>query len=289
MSAFDIKVPHSLKQRQLWFCGVIGQPIGVDNRISAKAPSGQSIELEAAEYILPSPSLAPFKRIEIYNQQYWWRLLKTLQDAFITLTHYFGINEFNRQIAVPFLVKHPPNTWLLNNIGERLPQWIKERYPGKDRLLICQMAEVDLAFILGFTASAMPPLSSEDMADGEAILSTKLQLQPHIYLFESKGDIFKLREAHHHLKTDNKPKKGRVKYDERRTFYYILYRNQQSDISWKEISKAEYSVLSHFKKGASVEDICEWLEGQNEALCEAAMTHFQSWFQEWTSRGWLCK
>ena len=71
----DIEAPASLKNLQAWFGGVISQPIDVDSKISPVAPSGELIEEEAKHYIIPSKTLTPKDRIEIYNRQYWWRLL----------------------------------------------------------------------------------------------------------------------------------------------------------------------------------------------------------------------
>lgn len=288
--AYDEKVPHALKREQQWFGSIIGRPIDEDSRMNPISPSGVSMEEEASEHIAPSPTLRPAQRIQIYNQQYWWRLLNTLHESFPFTMRLFGYFDFNRIIGIPYLAKYPPRHWSLALLGDRLSKWCLEEYQAADSKLVSQAAELDWAFSESFTARELSPLTAEMLSkpeDLEEIFEKTVFIQPHIHLFEYDYDLFRYRIEF--LKQDPEywMHNEFPVLDRSRPFYYALFRTMTNDISWKEISLGEYLILSRFQKGASINSICEWLEDQEPAVYEAAAESLQLWFHEWAQRGWL--
>lgn len=287
---YDEKVPLQLKREQQWFGAIIGRPIDEDSRMNPVSPTGQLMEEEAALHIAPSPTLRPAQRIQIYNQQYWWRLLNTLHESFPLVTRLFGYFDFNRTIGIPYLTKYPPRHWSLALLGDRLSQWCLEDYHAPDKKLVVQAIELDWAFSHSFIVGAVVPLNSEQMAaqDGsEAVFDKVLYLQPYVHLFEYSYDLFKYRLDFLLQDPDYWLNHEFPILECSRPYYYLLHRNPKNEISWKEISKGEYLILSLFQKGTSIEKVCEWLEGQDPELCQTAMEKLQLWFHEWTQRGWL--
>jgi hypothetical protein len=134
---FDSKVPTLLKETQEWFGSIISRAIDGNSQMNPISPTGRPMREEAWDHIRPSPTLQPAQRIQIYNQQYWWRLVNTLQESFPLVTRLFGFHAFNFTIAMPFLLKYPPNDWTLNSLGDRLPRWIEEEYKADDRQRCC--------------------------------------------------------------------------------------------------------------------------------------------------------
>ena len=151
-------LPCSLKITQEWFAHVITTPLYEHDAIQPYTTEGLLVSEEAARYIVPSPTLRPHQRIQIYNQQYWWRLLNTLHINFPLVTRLFGRNAFNEQIAIPYLLRCPPNHWSLSLIGERLPAWISECYEEPDQTLVRHAAELDWAFTASYIAPQLPRL-----------------------------------------------------------------------------------------------------------------------------------
>lgn len=285
---FDAKVPASLKKEQLWFAGIIGRPIDQENRMMPLSPQGVSMEMDAQEHISPSPTLQPAQRIQIYNQQYWWRLFKTLQESFPILTRLFGEFRFNYKLATPYLVKYPPSHWSLNLLGENLTKWLKESYREKDKALVVDAAHVDWAFSQSFLSEQLQPLTAEHLTgDGEEILGQKLYTQPHLHLFCMPHHLFNFRSelVKHPVEYWRQNDYPILQND--KIYFFALYRNLRNEISWKELSEGEYRLLLLFQRGISVEGACDWLEKQQAKLFEAAMQNLQNWFQEWTQRGWL--
>lgn len=285
---YDDQVPALLKREQQWFGSIISRPIDEDSRMNPVSPSGNPMEVEAAEHIAPSPTLRSAQRIQIYNQQYWWRLLNTLHDIFPLMTRLFGYHDFNRTIAIPYIAKYPPRHWSLTLIGDRMEKWIDEDYHAVDKELVKNAAAIDWAFTDSFLASEMVSISTQHLSDVNGDIADKtLFLQPYIHLFEFDCDFFRyrvefLKHAPEYWLDNEFPK-----LDRDQPHYFVLFRNFKNDITWKEVTLAEYRLLKLFQLGTSIDQACQWLELQDDEICDAAMQNLQLWFQEWTGRRWL--
>lgn len=282
--SFDIKVPQRLKETQEWFGSIVSRPVDADSKMQPISPSGNLMEEEAPLYIAPSPTLRSAQRIQIYNQQYWWRLLDSLHETYPLLLRLFGYHDFNKTLAVPYLMKYPPNHWSLAQVGARFPQWIEEQYSGQDKKLVLNAAKIDCAFNLCFLASDIEPIKQLDTSSA---LSQKLYLQPHIHLFEMDAHLFQFRIEFLKQDPDYWVEHDFPNLLREKTYFFIIYRNRKNDLGWNEISEGEYALLKQFQAGISIENACQWLEFQSGSIYDMAVKNLHIWFQEWTARGWL--
>lgn len=288
---FDSSVPDPLKRTQQWFASIITRPIDEESRMIPISPSGIPMAQEAWNYISPSPTLQPAQRIEIYNQQYWWRLLSNMHETYPLLTRLFGYFDFNQSISFPYLVKYPPNHWSLNLLGDRLFKWVEEEYFEKDKQLVLDAVRIDWAFNHSFVVPSKPALDLSILStpeDMSSLLDQPVSLQPHVQLFELPYDLFRFRieflkqNPDYWLDNDFPPLPCR---DE--MYYFVLFRDRANNIDVVQIEKSEYQVLKRFQAITSVEAVCEWLEEQDEAFGAEAATNLPLWFQHWTMRQWL--
>lgn len=288
---YDAKTPTTLKNRQQWFASIITEPLIEGSSINPVTPEGRTIAEEANQWIAPSPTLEPWQRMEIYNQQYWWRLLKILQNIYPTLTRLFGYEDFNKTIAVPYLVKYPSKHWSIDHIGNCLTNWIEEDYKDEDQGLIYDVALVDHTIDRTFVIPNRKAIDMTQLPQGTNIsdlLSRKIYLQPWVTLFELKYDLFRFREhmlkeeVEHWMENDFPSL-----MQEREKYYFVVWRDAEKNVVWDELSEAEYLVLNRFQEGNTIERACEWLEKQGKGLCDQAAAHIHFWFQEWTLKHWL--
>jgi len=273
---FGIKAPKALKELQEWFGAVITQPIDQDSRINPIAPSGNSIEEEAKRYISPSITLTSKERIELYNQQYWWRLLNIMQQNFPLLTRLFGCQDFNHTIAMPYLERYPSSHWSLNTLGDTLPKWISENYHEEDKSLVLESALIDASFNAGFCAKEL-----KQIVEGARVL-----LQPHVTLLELSYDIIPFRTK----VLDKDPEyfaDHNFPHLKKQKTFGAIYRGKDLQISWKELSQAEYFALTQFSQEKSVEEFCDWLSTQDRDFVRESEKNLILWFQEWTALGFL--
>ena len=291
MSEFDTNCPDLLKNTQLWFGGVIERPIDPQSRINPIAPSGRPIQEEAPTYICASPTLEPYQRIQIYNQQYWWRLLSILHETFPLVTRLFGYFDFNQTIGFPFLEVYRPHHWSLSFLGAELPYWITKHYTAEDKPLIYHSAQLDEAFNDLFFVKRMPPMDLKAYQKAHAsggLLNLKLYLQRTVRLFEFPYNLPRFREEF------IEPEDGDYWMDRPfpeleggKRFAYILYRDKENGICWHEIERGQYELLTQLEKGSSLNRLVTWLEQQDAPWAEEAVNNLSNWIQQWVLEGWL--
>lgn len=281
---YDAKVPTALRETQEWFGRVISRRIDDQSRINPIAPSGNLIKEEAPFYIAPSPTLTPARRIELYNQQYWWRLLNTLQESFPLTVRLFGYSAFNESIAKPYLEVYPPNTWSLTPLGDRLADWVEKYYDEKDKALVLNCVKLDYKYIEAFVDAEYPTLSAENE---EALLEKTLTLQPYVKLFTFPYDLFSFRREMLMQPVEYWVDNPFPVLSKKKKFHFVLSRSRSLDIGWAEISLPEYLLLEQLKRPQTIMELCNWLEKQKREIVNLASKNLQTWFQSWTARRWL--
>lgn len=292
MLGFDSSVPTHLKQKQQWFAGIIEQPIDDNSLIQPLAPSGRLIKEEACDYIASSLRLKAAERIQIYNQQFWWRLLHTLHEEFPLLTRLFGYKDFNKKIGFPYIQKYLPNHWSLSFLGNRLFRFAEEEYKEHDKKLILEAIRLDWANNYSFIAAHHLALGYEegvDLTNIENLISKIVYLQPHIFLFETEFHIFEWREkclefdADYWQDNDFPKPKPQIN----KPYFFIFYRNTHNFLVHDEIDAIEYRLLHHFLSGNTIENVIEWIEQQNDSIQKTASENLQEWLQKWILNQWL--
>lgn len=278
--------PIDLRELQEWFAQVITQPIDSMNCIANRAPSGGAIAEEALHYIKPSTTLESFQRIEIYNQQYWWRLLNTLHELFPTLVRLFGYGDFNRQIGFPYLCRFPPKSWSLSYLGCHLPYWVHRYYRGEDKRLCYYASQMDWAYQASFLAPELPCLTLGN-GDASHLLAVPLQLQPHLFLFSYRHALFELRDRLLEEEADHWNREGLPKLMEEPRLYYILWRDHDKNVGWHRISYGEWQLLRQFRKTSSLERLIDWIEGQESSFYGQVAEQLRHWTHRWICNGWL--
>lgn len=281
--------PRRLKSTQEWFASIITHRLGENDTIQPYTSNGLFVAEETARYMSPSPTLQPHQRMQIYNQQYWWRLLNTLHMNFPLVTRLFGCHAFNEKIGIPYLLKYPPNHWSLNVLGERLPKWVSEFYQYQDKSLVQNASNLDWAFTASYIAPQhpIPDLNKLIQENPENLLSQVFYLQPHINLFTWEYDLLTFRGNFLKQDADYWVEHRFPNLPKGKTYFFALYRNLHHHLAWREIGKEEFTLLQRFKTGSSFADACEYIESKESAIYEYVAEHLQKWLQEWIQSGWL--
>lgn len=284
-----IEPSYQLKSTQEWFAGIITNRLAEKDSIQPYSPHGCLIAEEAAKYVIPSSTLRPHQRMQIYNQQYWWRLLNTLHVNFPLVTRLFGRNAFNEKIGIPYLLSNPPNHWSLTVLGERLSKWIAESYREPDQSLVLNACHLDWAFMASFIAPHYPVPNFIQMIqeNPENMANQMFYLQPHIALFTWEYDLFTFRGNFLKKDIDYWVEHRFPSLPKGKRYYFILYRNVKNHLAWREIKKEEFILFERFKMGVTINEACSYLESQEASIYEYAASHLQKWLQEWTQAEFL--
>lgn len=254
---------------QKWFSEVIANPLRDDQSIQV-----EGIELSASKHIRPSPSLKPHERIEIYSQQYWWRLIKVMQEHYPLVASLFGLNGFNSELVIPYLKDNKPSTWNINLLGESFPDWLEKNYNENDKALVVGAAKVDWGYVASFL--------SADISYKDLSLQEELTLHPSVHLHKLPYDLFSFRREIIKQKPDYWLDNPFPTLHKGRSFYFVFYRNPKYELAWTEISEAEYTFLEMFRKSLSLNKLCSILD--THKFSGEAAKNLSTWIHSWTQR-----
>ena len=99
----------------------VRRPLTADYEMR-KTKEGQSTEDVAASYIAPNAYLSSFERLEIYNRQYWFRLISAVSEDFPTLNALLGQERFE-SLILAYLAENPSTSWTLRDLGGSFPRF----------------------------------------------------------------------------------------------------------------------------------------------------------------------
>lgn len=274
-----MKAPQNLESIQRWFSSVITQPLTENQEVQALTIRGNCIKEESVDIIQPSKTMQPFQRIEVYNQQYWWRFYSIMQEQYPLLVRIFGYGDFNKLMVIPFLQAHPTKDWTLRTLGNGLVNWLKKNYTESDRNFVIKCATIDHAFHVGFVKKPLKKANKQISQD--QLLNSIYKLQPFVFLLNFDANYLPFRDEF--LKNDPEwwVENEFPKLLKNKKYFYLIYRAPDGYMYWEEISKVQFLILKAFKKGASLEEACAIIE-DDQSYFDEAIGHIQEWFKSWS-------
>src|SRR5580658_8596386 len=153
-------------QLQRLMAGAVMRPLARNGRAQSRWRDGRPMRHVAASFIKPNDRLSAFERLEIYNRQYWFRLLDCLYDDYPGLRAVLGDRRFAR-LAQAYLARHPSESFSLRNLGQHLleflaaePQWV-----APHQSLALDMARLEWAQIEAFDNEAKAPMTTDSLLE----------------------------------------------------------------------------------------------------------------------------
>src|SRR5580693_3272954 len=171
----------NLESIQREMAAAVMQPLTPDDDMQSQAADGRAMADVAASFIAPNSRLNAFERLEIYNRQYWYRVLNALAEDFPALRAVVGSARFEA-LSIAYLSEHPSRSFSLRNLGSKLVEWLvaHPEFTGRRHALAVDVARVEWAFVEAFDSAERAPLTLDQIAalDG----ASRLSLQPHLRL-----------------------------------------------------------------------------------------------------------
>jgi hypothetical protein len=275
----------------------VRQPLTADEGMRQRSRDGKSLRAVAEEIIKPNDRLTSFERLEIYNRQYWFRILSALSEDFPGLRAIIGESRFDK-MAVEYLYDRPSQSFTLRNLGSRLEPWLRqhpEHISGNEQIAL-DMVRLEWAEIEAFDEAARPRLSEADLpALGP---DPHFQLQPHIRLLDLNYPVddllIKVRSELEESdivsnavteRTHSRSRRRRLPKAER---IFLAVHRADNTVYFKRIDQEAFTILSALRDGmtlSSAVDEVDW-SGRN---IDEAMADVQKWFAYWSAAGWFCK
>jgi hypothetical protein len=90
------------------------RPLTPDLEMQACTEQGLQTADIAARYIKPNSRLTSFERLEIYNRQYWFRVIAAVEEDFPALNAVLGQEKFDA-LVLAYLRENPSISFSLRN------------------------------------------------------------------------------------------------------------------------------------------------------------------------------
>lgn len=290
----------SLMQLQRTMARAVMQPLTSAERMQQRAPGGGSMRKYASRFIKANDRLTSFERLEIYNRQYWFRVLSALGEDFPGLRAVIGERPFDA-MAKAYLVAHPSRSFTLRDLGSRLESWLRKnpRWPGKNRDLALDIVRLEWADIEAFDGKAEPALESEDLPK-DAGANLKLALQPYLRLLSLRYpvDDLLLEVRNEDEDTDfasnafserQKRKRVRAVAKLKPAQIFLAVHRLDDSVYFRRLDREEFAVLTALRQGKSLGAAVELAFRKSAISFEERPATVQTWFQTWAALGWFCR
>ena len=278
------------------FAAAVMRPLTGDSQMQPQWSDGRDMNAVAADFIRPNDRLTSFERLELYNRQYWFRLLDCLIDDFPGLFAILGNDAFVR-LCEQYLVAHPSRSGMLRNLGSHLARFIESRpdLVGRHLRLCHDMARFEWAQIVAFDEAERPHVSIDDLL-GQNPETLRLSLQPYLTLMESNWALTDflqaVKKASFRADASNASeapsgKSRQTKTPARRHVRLCIHRFQNT-VYIKQLTIPAYKILTNLSAGRNLaQSLDTALAGKTPS--PRAATKIQSDFRLWSELGWFCK
>lgn len=275
------------------------QPLTLAERLRRKAPGGGGMSAYAARFIKPNDRLSSFERLEIYNRQYWFRLLLSMIEDFPGPQAVLGARQFEA-MSKAYLTACPSSSFTLRSLGSRLEAWLRQnpKWIAPIRTLTLDMVRLEWAEIEAFDGQAAPALRSEDLG-AIANPSLTLKVQPYVRLLDMHypvDDLLLAVKDGAGVNTDvasnafqERRKRGRVRAvaNLRPEQICLVVHRLDYSVYLCRVEPEEFSLLSALRNGTTIERAIE-LAFRMSAVPNADRASFvQESFQTWGALGWF--
>ena len=247
--------------------------------------------------------MGAFERLEIYNRQYWFRVLDCLWDDYPGLRAIVGERKFMKLITA-YLARYPSNSYTLRDLGNRLERFLREepQWAAPREELAIDMARFEWAQVVAFDGPSKAPISPDDILDTPPS-KLRLALQPYLSLLELDYAVddfliaVKKRESNvlrgeASNAVDSGPtaraRRKRIRPPKREKVYVAVHRHDNM-LYYKRLDPEAFAILTALSRGATVEDAC--VEAVNASVRTDIdwSARIKEWFDNWAALGWFCR
>ena len=292
-------VGKDLRAIQRAFATGITRPLTAGYHMQPKWKDGKSTRKAVATFIKPNDRLTSFERLEIYNKQYWFRLLDCLYEDFPGLRAVIGDKRFH-ELSIAYLTKYPSNSYSLSDLGNRLEKFLTRQphWIAPHQKLAGEVLRLEWAHIVAFDGEELPPIEIDALLDGGDPATLRLAFQPHITFLacEYPVDNFvvsvrrreepKGEASNAVAESAPRAKAKKVKLPKPEKIFLAVHRSDYS-VWYKRLEPEAYLICAALQKGLTLQAACERALRRRKGDEDFGAT-LQKWFAQWASFGWFC-
>jgi hypothetical protein len=274
-------------------------PLTPAERMRATAPDGRSLRKVANEIIKPNDRLTSFERLEIYNRQYWFRVLSAFAEDFPGLRAILGERKFDAA-AKAYINDCPSTSFTLRNLGSKLEAWLRKhpKWAGDRQTLALDMVRLEWADIEAFDGKAETPLKPEDLA-GADTETLRLHLQPYIQLLDLNFPVddllLEVRKeedqdfASNAFNERHKQKRVRAVARLKPSRIFLAVHRLDNSVYFRRLEREEFLILKELHAGKTLARAVDAALRKSSIPAGERPSQIQHWFQTWSTLGWFCR
>jgi hypothetical protein len=265
-----------------WKC--ITHPVGVAALLEAAPSLVERVEQTFAE----TPELARVERLEVYANDYYWRLAGVLELHFPTVAWMLGHVDFHN-LVTDYVLVCPSREPDLRRYSRDFPSFISQHHEGTQQPELVEVAWIELDRVQVLDLVDEPPIGPE------ALAAVELHEWPQLRFCASKsvrlrattrpftpmaalcreGQSLSLARRHH------PPRPGHT----------LIWRRELT-VLHRDLEAREAAALQALLEGKSFLDICAAASGGDAELDEAGDRagpgQVADWLARWLEAGLIC-
>jgi len=276
----------------------VTRPLTPDFRMQSEADDGSSVAEIAESYIKPNGRLSSFDRLEIYNRQYWFRVVGAVAEDFSALQAVVGARKFDA-LVLAYLRENPSTSFTLRNLGSNLPKWLEvhPEFSSRRHQLALDVARLEWAYVEAYDRAVTEPLAESDLATlGEHSI---LFLQPHVQLLALSYPVDELVLAVHQASpsfdaasnavSERQTRKRPLLPAMRRSATYLAVHRFDNSVYYRRLDHEAYLLLSSLQKRSTLGEAIEAAFSKSKLTTEEQRERIQAYFAHATELGWFCQ
>ena len=284
-------------QRQM--AAAVMTPLTPSERMRQIAPNGRSMRAVANKIIKPNDRLTSFERLEIYNRQYWFRVLSGFAEDFPGLRAILGTRAFDK-VAEAYLKDCPSTSFTMRNIGSKLEPWLRKhpKFASPRQHLALDMVRLEWAEINAFDGKRETPLTPADLAEANPA-KLRFGLQPYITLLDLKypvddlllavrKDAEDVSVASNAMSERHKTKRVKAVASMKPSQIFLAVHRMGEEVYFRRLEREEFAMLSFLRDGKSLNAAIDAGLRQSATPATERPLLIQKWFQTWSTLGWFC-
>jgi len=275
----------------------VRRPLTLDYEMQQTDEAGHSLEEIAAAYIKPNAQLTSFERLEIYNRQYWFRVIAAVSEDYPALNAVLGTKKFDALILA-YLQETPSTSWTLRDLSARLPVFLSAHpeFAGRQHRLSVDVARLEWAYVEAFDSRHVAPLTAAEIQTIGP--ESKVSLQPHIRLLDLHYPVDELVLAVHQSTPESdivsnaaaerkSRKKQNIPAVKRERTYLAVHRFDDS-VYYRRLEREPWMLLRALDKGASIAESITEAFAKSRLTAQEQASLLQETFAHASELGWLC-
>jgi hypothetical protein len=293
----------SLAQLQREMAAAVMMPLTADEDMCSHSSDGRPMSEVAERFIAPNSRLTAFERLQIYNRQYWYRVLNALAEDFPALRAVVGARAFE-QLSTEYLVANPSRSFSLRNLGSKLAGWLAghPQWAGRRHRLALDVVKIEWAFVEAFDNAEHTPLTLDQIATLDG--GSHLGLQPHLQLLSLEYAADELVLALHKEQKRGASEAG-VKHEDdtyahgdpdrparlaglRPRPTWVAAHRLDNAVYYRRLEREEFFTLKALAQGLALGEALD-AGFEDSRKPEARRPELvRSWFSHWAELGWIC-